>query len=148
MSEPRSVQIRALPAGYSSSQEGGGSPITRDGFRPQGSSRSRSAARPIQQSGAMGQDVSGRFGYDPDYQWLRGKLEYSESTDQWTLRYIPIQQSPDRFGGSVLIANPIVLGGVRSGEHVQLRGKLQPRGNSGQAFSPVYTVSVVQRQQI
>ncbi|MCG8448270.1 MAG: hypothetical protein MI725_01655, partial [Pirellulales bacterium] len=152
VAQPRPVQIRALPPNQPTT---GGfvSPVTRDGFRPQGSSRSRTSALatpPGSSTSGFGPTREGvnRYGYDPNYQWLRGQLEYSEATHQWKLRYIPIQQNPDQFGGSVLIANPEVLGGVRSGDHVQLRGRLHTRGNSGQAFVPIYTVSVVQRQQI
>lgn len=140
--EVRPVQIRAIPPGTSYNEDG--TPTSRDGFRPQGSSQSRTAIKPNISS----QEIDPRFGNDPEFGWIRGQLEYSESTNQWKLRYIPIQQKTDQFGGSVLIANPNVLGGVRPGEHVQLRGQLHSRGNSDSAFSPIYTVAVVQRQQI
>ena len=153
VADPRAVRLRAVPPGQQPSANGALSPVTRDGFRPQGSSRNRSAARPTSDdtlSGRMNsaENASSRFGFDPNYQWIRGQVEFSEATGQWTLRYIPIQESLDQFGGSVLIANPQLLGGVRPGEHLLLRGRLHTRGNSGQTFAPIYTISVVQRQQI
>ena len=105
----------------------------------------RRAISPSQSLGGPA-GIKEAFGYDPSYRWLRGRLEYSEATEQWKLRYIPIQGTPDQFGGSVLIANPRVLSGLRRDEHVLLRGQLHPRGNGGQSFSPIYTVLVVQRQ--
>ncbi len=151
--DPRPVRLRALPPGHVSNPDSSTPKVSHDGFRPQGSSLNRSASRPTgnqASSGGFGptRESDGRFGHDANFQWVRGQLEYSEATNQWKLRYIPIQQSPDQFGGSVLIANPQVLGGVRPGEHVQLRGRLHSRGTSSQVFAPIYTVSIVQRQQI
>ena len=151
--DPRAVRLRALPPGESASSSGVVQPVIRDGFRPQGSSLNRSAARPTSSNNSSSsfgptQEAANRFGFDPDYQWVRGQLEHSEATNQWKLRYIPIQQSPDQFGGSVLIANPQVLGGVHPGEHVLLRGRIHTRGPGSQAYAPIYTVSVVQRQQL
>jgi len=153
ISDPRPVRLRALPAGQLPTNGGTVSPVTRDGFRPQGSSRNRSVSRPVSPSNSSSgsgtrNEVASRFGFDSNYKWLRGRLEHAESADQWQLRYIPIQESPDQFGGRVLIANPQVLSGLRPDDHVQLRGQLHPRGDSSRSFAPIYTVSVVQRQQI
>jgi hypothetical protein len=152
VADPRPVRLRAVHPGQPLSADGSVTSLSRDGFRPQGSNRDRSALRPESSANSSGYGVASeaadRFGFDPNYGWLRGQLEFSEASGQWKLRYIPIQQTPDQFGGSVLIANPQVLGGVRPGEHVLLRGQLQSRNLGGQAFVPIYNVSIVQRQQI
>ena len=38
-----------------------------------------------------------RYGYDPQYKWLRGKLEYSEREGRWKLRYIPVHGETRRL---------------------------------------------------
>lgn len=143
----RSVSIREVSA-----DEVNDSPTVRnDGFRPQGSGqrtrRGDEVIRPAQAL-ATSSESPERFGFDPNYSWLRGKLEYSEATDQWKLRYIPIQGNTDQFGGSVLIANPQVLGNLQHGDHVLLRGRLEQQQFDSHSYAPLYTVSVVQRQQI
>ncbi len=91
-------------------------------------------------------EAAGRFGYEPQYQWLRGQLQYSQATNQWKLRYIPIQGNMDQFGGSVLLANPHLLGNLRPGDYVLIRGRLQAQETDVRSFAPVYTISVVQQQ--
>jgi len=129
---------------------------TRDGFRPQGS-RSLSSLRqqggnPREQATNVSRgfgpvfEAAGRFGYEPQYQWLRGQLQYSQATNQWKLRYIPIQGNMDQFGGSVLLANPHLLGNLRPGDYVLIRGRLQAQETDVRSFAPVYTISVVQQQ--
>lgn len=154
------VRIRAISQAELQSNNqrtsAAGAAPTRDGFRPQGS---RSASRRQQRGsiprvqgssgfrgfGPIG-EVTRRFAYDPQYQWLRGQLEYAQATNQWKLRYIPIEEQTDRFGGSVLIANPHVLGNLRPDDFVLVRGRLQAQETDARSFAPVYTISVVQRQ--
>ncbi len=120
---------------------------TRDGFRPQGSSQSanrvplrsdpRSAVTPA--GHVTPRDNTGRFGFDTNYQWLRGQVEYSPSTGQWRLRYTSAQEAAtDPLGGSVAIENPHVLGNLQSGDFVQVQGSLRAQQR--------YAITVVQRQ--
>ncbi len=133
---------------------------TRDGFRPQGSfdNANRIALRNTPRSAVTPaghvtqQNNAGRFGFDPNYQWLRGQIEYSQSTAQWKLRYIPIQgaasqgATSDPLGGSVVIENPHVLGNLQPGDFVQVRGSLRSQQPTNPASSPIYAITVVQRQ--
>lgn len=152
--EPRQVRIRAISSENLDDQ---GSPtngrpsISRDGFRPQGSSQVRKPAIASQlvprKRESVGNDAD-RFGHDPQYGWLRGRLQYSSETGQWELRYVPEQRqktegSADAFGGNLAIANPQVLGGLQPGDFVQLRGRV----DDGLTVA-AYNVSVVQRQRI
>jgi hypothetical protein len=63
------------------------------------------------------------YAHDPGYQWLRGRLEYSQVEGHWRLRYIPMAGAMDDFGGSVIIANPAALAGLERGEWVEVRGQ-------------------------
>jgi len=148
--EPRQVRIRAissnnLPAG--DGQASGGS-RTRDGFRPQGSSRVRKPTM-VSRLALRKREPVDRFGFDPQYGWLRGQLQYAAETGLWSLQYVPGQSRAGSFegsfGGNLTIANPQVLGNLQPGDYVQLRGRVD-QGTSEQ--TPIYTVSVVQRQRI
>ena len=44
-----------------------------------------------------------RYGHEPNYGRIRGRLEYSKASGLWKIRYIPIDGSTDSFGGSVVI---------------------------------------------
>ncbi len=134
---PREVRIRAVKSPSTDLGRG----TSQDGFRPQGS-RLINRNKPVQEN-------AGRFGFDPQYQWLRGQIQVSQATGQWHLRYIPVEGIPagvgtDPFGGQILIENPHVLGGLQPGDYVQVQGRLmaQPSGTSN------YTVSIVQRQRV
>jgi len=105
-------------------------------------STTRQEAAPAQFGPAR--EDAGRFGFDPQYQWLRGQLQVSPTTGQWHLRYIPAQGGPDQFGGQVLIENPHLLGGLQPNDYVQVRGRLQTQPNG----EGIYTVSIVQRQRV
>ncbi len=124
---------------------------SRDGFRPQGSSRrdaTPSATRSISYRVGPSDELAERFGFDPQYRWLRGRLETDEVDGRWKLRYMPVGGSRDQLGGSVVIANPRLLGDPRPGDYVLLRGRLHANEADPRSLAPVYTVSVVQRQQI
>ena len=155
LAEQRQVSIRAIPsselpqAGIDSSTLR----IGRDGFRPQGSGRTardqaQAVTRPIEpQVTSPVQESVAQFGFDPQYQWLRGQLQQSPATGQWHLRYIPQGGSPDQFGGNILVANPQVLGNLSPGEHVSVQGRLEMVQFDAQSALPAYTIAVLQRQQ-
>jgi hypothetical protein len=86
-----------------------------------------------------------RYGYDPEYGWLRGRLEYSEIDRRWKLRYVPIDGDTDRFGGSVVLTNPSALDGYEAGEFVEVRGTLGPQAEGDHGFAPPFEVREMQR---
>lgn len=86
-----------------------------------------------------------RYGYDPQYQWLRGKLEYSQIDRRWKLRYIPIDGATDQFGGSVVLSDKTLLAGCERGDFVEVRGRLGQRPKDDHDYSPVYEVAEINR---
>ena len=160
----REVSIREISSAELASyqEESSSAPlrIGRDGFRPQGSSRTardqtKANVRPELTttpasvptvSAAVSESVE-RFGYEPQYRWMRGQLQFTPTTGQWYLRYLPPDASPDSLGGSVPITNPQVLGSLQPGEYVSVEGRLEMLQLDAQSVIPAYTISVLQRQQ-
>ena len=138
---PRAVTIRAIPTPSSEGglNSSGFRPPSQDGFRPQGSRRREGAD-------SNSSSAADRFGFDPQYQWLRGQLEYDPTNQQWHLRYSSQGGPSDQFGGRLLIANPMVLGNLQPGDHVQVQGQLGSQSAGPNSMVPVYNLSVVQRQ--
>ena len=89
--------------------------------------------------------MASQYGYDPQYGWVRGKLEYSESQRHWKLRYIPIDGATDGFGGSVILVDTPLLSGYERGEFVQVAGKLVSTSSDKRGYAPKYEVSQLQR---
>lgn len=150
--EPRQVRIRAISSNNLPTNDGQATGVsrTRDGFRPQGSSRVRKPTMVSRLAPRKRAPVD-RFGFDPQYGWLRGQLQYAAETGLWSLQYVPGQSRvgsfegsfEGSFGGNLTIANPQVLGELQPGDYVQLRGRVDQNQST-----PVYYVSVVQRQRI
>ena len=86
----------------------------------------------------------GGYGHDPDYSRLRGKLEYSQIDRRWKLRYIPVDGTTDRFGGSVVLSDPKVLTGCERGDFVEVQGRLGPKG-ADDGYAPTYEVTRIKR---
>ncbi len=157
----RAVTIREISSGQSPTQGANFSQperrVGRDGFRPQGSSRTlrERDTEPVRPnldvipapSFRQVSQTNERFGFDPQYQWLRGQLQYSPASNQWSLMYASQQGTVDPYGGSVPIANPHVLGNLQPGDFVYLQGRLEMVAVGAQGMVPAYTVTVVQRQQ-
>ncbi len=140
--QPRQVRIRAISS-ENLTPDTGQSP-SRDGFRPQSSSRVRKPAM-VSRLAPRKREPADRFGFDPQYGWLRGQLQYEPTLGLWSLRYIPSRDRADQFGGNLAIANPQVFGDLQPGAYVQLRGQIDQKPSDG---TPIYSVSVVQRQRI
>ena len=86
-----------------------------------------------------------RFGFNPGYESLRGRLEYSHSRRQWKLRYIPVDGQTDAYGGSVVIANPGLLEGAQPGDLVEVHGTVIGDATPGRGFSPGYQLTAATR---
>lgn len=83
------------------------------------------------------------YSYDPQYAWLRGRLEYSQIDHCWKLRYIPVDGVTDPFGGSVILANTKALSGYERGNFVEIQGKLGSTNPENRTFSPTFEVKTV-----
>ncbi|MBX3412136.1 MAG: hypothetical protein KF708_05405 [Pirellulales bacterium] len=78
------------------------------------------------------------YGYDPQYRWVKGQLEYSEVGRRWKLRYIPIDGATDDHGGSVLLPDDTDMGDLRPGDYVTAYGQLGEYDESSKGFAPLY----------
>ncbi len=93
-------------------------------------------------SGSDASAARGRYGHDPEYRWLRGKLEHSQLDGCWKLRYIPIDRATDDFGGSVVLPDPSLLTGIERGEFVEVRGEIGPH-DAADRFAPTYLATKI-----
>ncbi|NQT14105.1 MAG: hypothetical protein HQ582_15230 [Planctomycetes bacterium] len=83
----------------------------------------------------------GRYGYDPDYRWLKGKLEFSQIDRRWKLRYIPIDGTTDEFGGSVVLSDRSLPEGCERGDFVEVHGALgAPAPDDDTTYAPEFQV--------
>jgi hypothetical protein len=84
-------------------------------------------------------------GYDsaPDYSWLSGRLEYSQTSRQWKLRYIPIDGQTDQYGGSVKLVTTPALSSFNPGDMVKVRGALAS-GSTTDGFAPLYQLAHIE----
>jgi hypothetical protein len=96
-------------------------------------------------SGSGPADRGATYGYDGNYAWLQGQLEYSQAAKQWKLRYIPIDGPTDQYGGSVVLAGTPALNGSRAGDFVSVKGQLDSGRTSQGSFAPQYRVTNVDR---
>ena len=99
---------------------------------------SKTAAQGVSRS------TKGRYGFDADYGWLEGKLEYSQSAQRWKLRYIPIDGETDRYGGSVVL-NGNTLDGYEHGDFIRVEGTVAGKDKSVAGFAPKYQFKNVAR---
>jgi hypothetical protein len=91
-------------------------------------------------------DRGATYGFDGNYVWLQGQLEYSQATKQWKLRYIPIDGPQDRYGGSVVLSATSALNGYKAGSFVSVKGQLDANRTTPQgSISPLYLVTSVDR---
>lgn len=87
-----------------------------------------------------------RYGYHPQYQWLRGRLEHSSTENRWKLRYISYDAPEghmDAFGGSVQLLDHPQLSQLQSGQFVTVRGQLAAENTSSKDYSPLYQVQQI-----
>jgi hypothetical protein len=87
---------------------------------------------------------SAGYAYAPDYGWLRGRLEYSQSMRQWKLRYIPIDGKTDQFGGSVKLPASNELASYKAGDMVAVRGSLARETSASGSFAPRYELAHIE----
>ena len=86
-----------------------------------------------------------RYAHDPEYGWLKGKLEYSQIDRCWKLRYIPIDGTTDQFGGSVVLSDTSLLGGYERGDFVEVHGTLGRTASDHQGYAPNFEIRQIER---
>ena len=77
---------------------------------------------------------------------LKGKLEYSESTHTWRLRYSPPEGATDNFGGSVILPDASKLAGLNPGDFVTVQGSVGQVSTGQGSFAPQYNLERIQKQ--
>jgi len=85
------------------------------------------------------------YGYETSYQWLRGRLEFSQIDQRWKLRYVPVDGETDDYGGSVVLTDEAKLAGCERGDFVEVRGRVATGAGSSTGFSPLYEISELKR---
>ena len=85
------------------------------------------------------------FGYRPDYSKIEGRLEYSPSSNQWKLRYIPIDGKTDRFGGSVVLVDTARMRDFEDGDFVSVDGEVGRDGQDTVGYAPAYHLDTIRR---
>jgi hypothetical protein len=136
---PPGAPPRAVRGTYASAGKPGSVPRGGDA-----AAASPAAARPVA-SGSGPADRGATYGYDGNYAWLQGQLEYSQATKQWKLRYIPIDGPTDQYGGSVVLSGTPALNGSRAGDYVSVKGQLDSGRTSQGSYAPLYRVTSVDR---
>jgi hypothetical protein len=107
---------------------------------PQTATQTRGVGRSSPTGGrSKGLSPQARYAHDPDYRWLRGRLEHSQF-DRWKLRYIPIDGATDDFGGSVVLRSTPLLSGYERGDFVEIRGNLGQRTRDRGGFAPEFEI--------
>lgn len=84
------------------------------------------------------------YAFSPDYGWLRGRLEYSHTSRQWKLRYIPIDGQTDQYGGSVKLPASQALAAYKPGDMVAVRGALASGSTTSGSFAPLYELAHIE----
>ena len=95
-------------------------------------------------AGRHGRSGGAGYAYAPDYGWLRGRLEYSQSLRQWKLRYIPIDGKTDEFGGSVKLPTSNELAAFKTGDMVSVRGSVARQPSASGSFAPQYDLASIE----
>ena len=146
----RAIDIMDLPdpSGSTTPDRTHSQPAT-NGFRLVSGTQSSSDSGKVVAAVATSADVAtiatdAKYGHDPQYGWLRGKLEHSQIDGCWKLRYIPIDGATDDFGGSVILPDRSILSGVERGDFIEVRGKIG-KHNAAKGFAPAYEVSEIKR---
>jgi len=83
------------------------------------------------------------YGFDPNYAWLHGKLEYSQVQSQWKLRYIALNGETDKYGGSVVLVGDAPLAAHKPGEFVSVSGAIAEQAGGQEGFAPTYRVDQI-----
>jgi hypothetical protein len=102
------------------------------------------AATPQPPAASASQPPRAEYAFTPDYTSLSGRLEYSQASRQWKLRYIPIDGKTDKYGGSVVLPNSPEMAAYKPGDRVSVRGRLAGGPPAG-SFSPLYQLERVER---
>lgn len=77
---------------------------------------------------------------DPEYGWLRGRLEYSRFSRRYKLRYIPVDGEMDEYGGSLALIRTPLLDSFEEGDFVHIEGRLFLPTHKKSNYTPKYEI--------
>ena len=133
-----SITLRRTTAQHSTSNDSSTQPVSAP-VKPTPTVQ----AEPTTPVAAAVQPTGKPYEHDPGYRWLSGRLEYSQSSQQWKLRYIPIDGQTDKFGGSVVLQDAGQLAQMQPGQFVWVQGQVVRDEKPGVGFAPRYEVTVL-----
>ena len=81
------------------------------------------------------------MGHASDYSWLKGDLQHiNMGGGFWKLRYRPISDEDDRYGGSVVLTADSRISQFREGDVVYVEGRVTAEKSTPYTAAPVYEV--------
>ncbi len=99
----------------------------------------------VLQTGVQRTGVDTRYGYDPQYHWLRGELEYSEILGSWQIRYQPHGSATDPLGGCAVLTDISKLGDCERGDFFEVHGTLQKGADGNYGYVPEFQIQQVRK---
>ncbi len=139
----KAIDIMDLPPSRTSA-----SATSSNGVRLASTSSTARASKPASKAVPATTDSftsSAKYGHDPDYRWLKGKLEYSQIDRSWKLRYIPVEGKGDNYGGSVVLDEKSLGSGLERGHFVEVHGRVAAGTKPEGSYAPVYEVAELKR---
>jgi hypothetical protein len=135
------------PVGGASNQSMASAPIRDLTDLPPVQTASFNASPAVASAAASASPSSSNYGYDAQYRWVKGKLEYSQSARTWRLRYIPPDAANDNYGGSVILSDASNrVSSFQHGDFVVAYGTIGQGSIDKSSFAAMYNVSQIQRQ--
>ena len=83
-------------------------------------------------------ETSKRYGHDPQFQWLKGVVEFDEKARIWVIMYDDNPPSTDDLGGELPLVDHPSLENLRSGDAVRIEGSFDP--NQTLDDKPLYRI--------
>jgi hypothetical protein len=140
---------RADPAAGYAPPSGGRLPVR--GFRRLDAAATSTTSTTTAPTSAAGNSNNGanagtssQYSHARDYSVLRGRLEHSQASRRWKLRYISATASADQiddYGGSVELAPSPLLAGFESGDFVVAQGAIGTRNADASDYAPLYLLT-------
>ena len=80
------------------------------------------------------------YGYDPQFQWVKGVVEFDEPSGTWVIMYDNNPQPSDQFGGELTLAAHPALARLRAEDRVRIEGSLDQTATDA-AGKPLFQIT-------
>jgi hypothetical protein len=94
---------------------------------------------------APGTAADSNYAFDPDYRWLRGKLDYSAVLRRWKISYQKPHGETDSFGGSAVLDNIEKLGEYQRGDYVEVHGSFKQGADGNWGYAPEFHIESIKK---